>query len=190
MEVLLSIMITAVIVLIIGGAVRLSFSSVEKGERRMEYLERIRASLNIIDSQIQSEIPLIEDSQNGKKYYFRGEKDFMRFASNYSVWSGQKGYVDVSYKAASDYYGKLTLFETESVVGTSMERKVKLLDGLDSLSFEYFYKGPTDEKGRWVDQWTDDTNMPEKIKLHIGYGEKDLSLIIPLRARRSLSEAM
>ncbi len=56
---------------------------------------------------------------------------------------------------------------------------------MDKIYFEYFYKGPTDEKGSWVDSWTDDSMIPEKIKLHLVSRDRDFSMIIPLRTASS-----
>ena len=37
----------------------------------------------------------------------------------------------------------------------------------NALLVEYFYKGPTDEKGDWIEEWTDDTAIPIKIRLNL-----------------------
>jgi general secretion pathway protein J len=58
LELIISITIIGIIILIITGAMQLSFRSVESGEKKIEALERMRSSLAVIDSQIQSEIPL------------------------------------------------------------------------------------------------------------------------------------
>jgi prepilin-type N-terminal cleavage/methylation domain-containing protein len=188
LELTISIALIGIIVLIIAGAMRLGFRSVDSGEKRIESLERMRASLNIIDSQIQSEIPLTYDDEGAIKYYFKGEREFMQFPTNYSIWGGENGYVTVTYKIETGDNGKQVLFVSENIVGMEGKRDTKLFDAYEMIYFEYFYKDPTEEEGKWVDQWTDDVNIPEKIKLHLVEGARDLSIIIPFRARGSLTQ--
>jgi hypothetical protein len=66
---------------------------------------------------------------------------------------------------------------------------VKLLDNFDEIYFEYFYKDPTEEEGKWVEEWTDTANIPEKIRLHLVSGQRDLSFIIPVRVRQSIVQS-
>jgi hypothetical protein len=42
--------------------------------------------------------------------------------------------------------------------------------------------------GNWVEQWTDTSQIPTKIKIHLIKGGKDLPLIIPVRIGRSMLE--
>src|SRR4030042_3127635 len=126
---------------------RLGSRSVASGEERIESLERIRTSLNIIDSQIQSEIPLTYiDEDSNKKYYFKGEKEFMQFTTNYSIWGGEKGYVTATYKVEAGENGKQILYATEKIIGLEGERSTKLFDTFENIFFEYFYKDPAEEE--------------------------------------------
>lgn len=188
LELIISIALIGIIVLIIAGAMRLGFRSVDSGEKRIESLERMRASLNIIDSQIQSEMPLTYDDEGVRKFYFKGERKLMQFATNYSIWGGEKGYVVAAYKVESGDNGKEVLYVSENIIGIEGKRDTKLFDNFETIYFEYFFKDPTEEEGEWVDQWTDDVNIPEKIKLHLVEGTRDLSIIIPFRARGSLTQ--
>lgn len=187
LELTISITLIGIIVLIIAGATRLGFRSVDSGERKIESLERLRSSLNIIDSQIQSEIPLTYDDNGVRKYYFKGEKGFMQFTTNYSVWSGQMGYVLATYTVTSNVSGKQVLNVSENTVGIESKREAKLLDSFNEIYFEYFYKDPTEEQGNWVGEWTDETTIPEKVKLHLVEGVKDLSIIIPMRTKSPIT---
>jgi len=189
LELLISIAILGVIILIVGGALRLGARSVESGERKIEYLERIRASLNIIDSQIQSEVPITYDEDGAKKYYFKGGIDSMQFSTNYSIWSGQRGYVIVTYRVESASHGNgQVLYASEGNIGTNENRETKLLEAFDRIYFEYFYRDPTEQQGRWIEQWTDTTKLPEKIRLHLVKGGRDFPLIIPMRSRGAMAQ--
>jgi len=181
LELLISFAIIGIIVVIVGGAMRLSLRAVNAGEKRIDALERMRTSMNVVESQIQSQTPLKYDDNGVKKYYFQGNKESLQFSTNCSIWSGQGGYVTVFYEVAADTAGKKILKASENIIGTNSSRETMLFDGFDSIYFEYFFKGPTDETGDWVDTWTDDTSIPQKIKLHLVSGQRDFSMIIPVR---------
>ena len=188
LELLISLVMIGVIAIIITGAMRLGIRAVNTGEKKIDQLERTRASFNIIDSQIQSQIPLTFEENGEKKYYFQGDKESLQFSTNYSLWGGQQGYVMVRYKAESDETEKQFLTVSENIIGTNSTRETRLFSSVDAIHFEYFFKDPTEEKGKWVDKWTDTANIPEKVNLHLIYGEKDLSMIIPIRTSGSLSQ--
>ena len=189
LELTISITLIGIIILIITGAMRLGFRSVDAGEKKIEYLERIRASLNIIDSQIQSVFPLTYDEDGVKRYYFKGDRESMQFPTNYSIWGGEKGYVIVTYRVESAEGGKQVLYASENVVGIEGQRDTKLFDSFESIYFEYYVKDPVEGRGNWVEQRIEDidmdTDIPEKVRIHLVEGTKDFSVIIPMRARGS-----
>jgi general secretion pathway protein J len=190
LELLISIVILGIIIVILVGALRLGFRSVETGEQKIESLERMRVSFSIIDAQIQSQILLTYQKEEAAEeetpegYYFTGERDSLQLSTNYSIWGGQKGYVVVAYTVSSEGKGKTTLHASEHMVGVEETKETTLLDAFDDIYFEYFYKGPTDEVGNWVEQWTDTATIPEKIRIHLIKGGKDLALVIPVRVGR------
>jgi general secretion pathway protein J len=188
LELIISIALIGLIVLIITGALRLGFRSIDSGERKIESIERIRSSLNIIDSQIQSELPLTYFNEDGEnKYFFKGEEALMQFPTNYSIWGGERGYVIATYRVETGMDGKQALYVSEHFIGIDYKRDTKLFDSFERIYFEYFYKDPTEEEGNWVNEWTDDTSIPEKVMLHLIDGRRDFSMIIPYRSRGVLS---
>ena len=188
LELLISLVMLGVIALITTSAMRLGIRTVSTGEKKIDRLERTRASFNIIDSQIQSQIPLAYEENGEKKYYFQGDRESLQFSTNYSIWGGRKGYVMVRYKVESDDTGKQLLTASENIIGTNSSRETTLFSAVDAIHFEYFFKYPAEEKGKWVDKWTDTANIPEKVKLYLIYGEKDIPMIIPMRTAGALSQ--
>ena len=164
LELLISIVMLGIIILIVTGAMRLGFRSVDTGEKKTESLERFKTSLNIIDSQIQSLLPLTYDEEGTRKSHFTGSRESLQFSTNYSIWGVQKGYVIVSYNVSSEDTGKPVLYASENIVGMEDSRETKLLDSFDEIYFEYFYKDPTEEEGKWVEEWTDTVKIPGKNK--------------------------
>jgi general secretion pathway protein J len=189
LELIISITLIGIIVMILTGAMRLSYRSVASADRKIESLERIRSSFTIVDSQIQSYIPLkyIDEASN-TRYYFTGQREYIQFSTNYSIWGGQKGYVIATYKVSVDNAGKEFLSAYENVIGTSLNRETRLFTGFDRIYFEYFYKEPAEEEGQWTDRLPDDILeqvVPEKVRISLVDGYKTLSLIIPVRVTES-----
>lgn len=187
-ELIISITLVAIIVLIIGGAVGLGYRSFTSGERKLNSSERLRASLTIIDAQIQSGVPLTLEEGGVKQYYFVGEQDELQFSTNYSIWGGQRGYVIVHYRVEADDAGKRTLFASERRIGVEGERETKLLEGLDEIGFEYFAEDAIEEEGEWISRWSDEETMPSRIRINVKRGSKALSYVVPVRVGGELGE--
>ncbi len=181
LELMISIALVGIILVILMAVLRLGFRSVEAGGKKIESLERVRVALNLLDAQIQSATSLGYEENGENKSYFKGEPTSLEFSSNYSIWEGERGYVVVSYTVASGDQGKPYLLASENIVGSKNKKEIKLLDQFDKLFFEYYYQDPTVEGGRWVDRWTEPTQQPNKIRLHIVKAGKDLALIIPMK---------
>jgi general secretion pathway protein J len=187
-ELLIAITLVATIILIVTGAVRLGYRSVASGEKKMDNLERFRASFAIVDAQIQSGVPLMFDDQGTKRPYFEGTREYLRLATNYSIWGGRKGYVVVEYRTIVDESGKVTLTAFESTVGTALKRQTALFKGLDQIYFEYFSQDSPEEEGQWMDQWSDDTKLPQKVRIWLISGRREISLVMPMRAEGSAGQ--
>lgn len=194
LELLLSVAILGIVVVIIAGAMRLGFRSVESGERKVESLERMRTSFGLLDAQIQSAFALAETGENvevgSPRFRFAGEHFLLQFPSNYSLWSGPLGYVMVTYRVLPDEKGGKALHLTENVIGTDRIREVMLLDRAREISFEYFFKEAAEEEGSWVEQWTDTESIPEKIRVKLARDSVSLSLIIPVRGRGAAAKTV
>lgn len=182
LELMIALAIIGILFFMLMAVLRLGSRAVTAGEKKIETLERARTSLNIINAQIQSQNPLSREVEGEQKNYFSGNRESLEFATNYSIWDGESGYVLVSYQVVKDSQGKQALSATENKVGLDNKKTLTLLDSFDRLYFEYFFKAPTDEEGQWIDQWTESAFIPEKIKLHMVNGDRDLPLIIPMRA--------
>jgi hypothetical protein len=182
LELLISIAIIGIMIFILMAVLRLGFRTVGSGEKKMDSLERARTSLNIIDAQVQSGFPLTYEENGEKLNVLQGSRESLELATNYSIWEGEKGYVIVSYQVIETTGGKKALTVSEKAIGHANKQSLILLDLFDDLYFEYYYRDPTEEEGKWVDQWTEKTLSPEKIRLHLVNGKKDLAVIFPLRA--------
>jgi general secretion pathway protein J len=189
LELIISITLLAIIVLIVAGAASLGYRSFSTGEKKLNAIERLRASLIIIDAQIQSGVPLTLEDGGVKQYYFVGEQDSLKFSTNHSIWGGQRGYVIVNYRVEADNQGKRTLFASEYKVGMEYQKETKLLEGFNEITFDYFGQDATEEEGEWVTQWVDEEMMPTKIRLNLARGSTSLAYIMPVRVGGAIGES-
>jgi len=187
LELMISIVLVAMIVIILAASMRAGHRSLEGGEKKAESMERLRASMRLIDSQLQSCLPLtVKEEENLKKAVFIGTGDSMTFATNRSLFSGRKGYVIASYRIERDERGKQVLYLKENTIGMENSREAKLLDGFDAIRFEYLEASKIKGLGGggWSDQVADTSDLPQKVKLHLEQGTRKFSLTIPLRTRK------
>lgn len=204
LELLISITVLSLVFVIIFGAMWLANRSVDSGEKKINFLERTRASMRIIDSQIQSMLPVSYTVDAEKKYRFTGEQDTLQFPSNYSVIGRQRGYVMVTYKVTGENSAK-TLYLTETqVVGETEESPeipdviptsdkddtLKLFDGFNEISFRFYKKEIDEEEGKWIEKWEDEDSLPEKIQLHISGAKIEDTIVIPVRVAASLKKPL
>lgn len=185
LELLISITLLTVIIVLLIGAVRLASRSMAAGEKKIELQERIRSVIYIIDAQIQSQFPLTYQEEGSTKFYFQARAKALRFATNYSIWGGRRGYVIVDYKIENDGSGKDIMNASEIIPGMEDQKNIRFLEA-SSISFEYFWKEPGEEQGKWMESLTADNVIPEKIKIHITKGSKKISLLIPVRVIGSI----
>lgn len=185
LELLISLTLLVVIVVIAMGAMQLGSRSVAAGEKKMDSQERFRTVLSLIDAQIQSQLPLTYEEAGNRKYYFRGDGKALRFSTSYSIWSGRKGYVIVDYRVEAASTGRDVLSASEQIPGIDGHWNTHLLEAT-GISFDYFYKDPTEEKGKWLELLPEGTIIPEKIRFRLTRGEEKLAMVFPVRVQRGI----
>lgn len=183
-ELLISITLIAIMAAILGSALRLGYGTIEKGEKKMESNAKFMASLSIIDSQLQSQMPVVPYlSEDEDAAPFEGERDGLKMVTSFSVWGRQRGQVVVAYKVEAAENGKKEIVLTEDAGSDAYDadvRSIKLFEGRDDIFFEYFSADQTTGEGLWKDSW-DEAGVPEKVKVTLIGGKEKLEYIIPLR---------
>jgi type II secretory pathway pseudopilin PulG len=185
LELLISLTMLVVIVVIAMGAMRLGSRSVTAGEKKMNDRERFRTVLSLIDAQIRSQLPLTYEEAGNRRYYFRGDGKTLRFSASYSIWSGRRGYVIVDYRVKADDSGREVLSASEQIPGIEGQGSTPMLEA-GEISFDYFYKGPTEETGKWLELLPEGTVIPEKIRLRLTNGQEKLTLVFPVKVQRGI----
>lgn len=184
LELLIAMALLAVVVVIVVSAMRLSFRSIEKGDRMVLSLERVRTSLSIIEAQLQSAFSLAppRDAQAGETMVqFRGDAGAVEFRSYHSLWGGTKGPVAVSYRVVDDGMGKKSLMISESPIALDAVREAILVESADDILFEFYYRGLTDPQGQWVERWEQEDKLPPKVRLSVRKDRRLMTLVAPLR---------
>jgi len=189
LELLLSIVLVTAVVVIVSAALRLGYRSAAQGERKMEGLERLRSTVTTLDAQIQSSVPLTEEKDGNRGYYFRGEPSSMHLSTNHSLWGAEKGYVVATWRVEQDRSGRSALLLSEKLVGVERAREARLMEGLDEVSFAFFRQGQAGAEGEWVGSWSDPTDLPGKVRIRMAAGAWKISLVIPMRARGAMEPA-
>lgn len=178
LELLISITMLGLIAGILGWTLNMAYRTVDKGERKIHYLEREKVAFSLLESQISTLIPYQFDDEGEKKFFFSGRKDKLMFASNYSLWRGTRGNVFVAYEIQDNEKGKQLLLVTEQVIGLKINDEAVIFDDCDGINFEYFLKNALEE-GKWMEEWpADEKGLPYKIKINISRAAKKISLVI------------
>jgi general secretion pathway protein J len=182
LELLVAMSLLVMIVSIMMGALRLAYRSVAAGERKMEYQERFRTVAAVMDAQIQSQLPLTYEAESGKANYFHGDAKNLRLTTAYSIWGGRQGYVLVDYRVEADDGGGETLYAYEQTPGIEGKRETRLFTAATEMSFDYFTREPSDDAGKWSEQWDDENLLPAAVGLHVRYGTRKLAFQFPVRS--------
>lgn len=184
LELLVSMTLFLLVIAVLGGALRLGFRTISAAEKKMDALERYRRSCVILMTQLQSAAPITYlDEDGARKFFMKGDAANLQFATNQSIWGGEKGCVIVSYRLEANGDGRVTLYASERFVHSEQVREVKLFDDLKSLSFSFFGTDVTNDSGIWSEEWPDNTKYPEQIRVSLGWDDGDRELRVPLLAR-------
>lgn len=178
--------IMTMIVVVLGFSLRLGIKSLEKGESRIDSLDRTRMSLRIIEAQLQSFIPLMYGEPAKGVYYFKGQGESMSFVSSVSLWGRQGGIILVTYEVVRDRGGdtsSLVIHEESAYSGET--RSTVLLQNFKEISFNFFTKKPTDTEGDWGKSVEDSDTVPLLVSLFAQSGSFKTELMVPVRARAS-----
>ncbi|MEI9477238.1 MAG: prepilin-type N-terminal cleavage/methylation domain-containing protein [Deltaproteobacteria bacterium] len=204
LELIVTFTILSLVVVMILGALRLGSASWERGEERVEKVQKKRIVFELLSQQMKSSFPYRIKSQKAEADFlaFLGERTSLRFVSAFSIRARkQEGLVFVIYKVEEEgasgktlkVYEKRVLNKNFLEETPDEEQFLTLTDGLSDLSFEYFDEGPAEGRGKhasgeWVESW--DTKekkaLPSQVKIIVTWKEKKAESEIALPAVVSL----
>ena len=193
LELIISFTILVMILVIVLGALRLSFRFWDKGEEVSLEAQEQRMVWSSLKYQLCSAYPYRVGAGNKKFLLFRGEKDKLEFVSFFSYYLQDKGGLRYCiYKIEDDEKGEglsLKVFETAAVnadLGESDigEEKFRvLIKGLPRFKFEYTGRNKAGEPVEWLTDWNgrEKKELPAEIRLLFEekyHGTEELSFII------------
>ncbi|MBF0537047.1 MAG: type II secretion system protein [Nitrospirae bacterium] len=184
LELIIVMTIMTMIVLVLGFSLRLGIKSLEKSEAKIDYLDRTRTSLRIIEAQLQSFIPIMYGELGKETYYFKGQGDNLSFISSVSLWGRQGGIILVTYEIVRDRGSDTSsLVIQEESAYTKETRSTVLLKNFSKISFDFFTKKPEDKEGNWGNSVDNSNNAPLLVSLVAESTNFKIALMVPVRAR-------
>ncbi|MBF0566542.1 MAG: prepilin-type N-terminal cleavage/methylation domain-containing protein [Nitrospirae bacterium] len=186
-EITIAFTILALIVLLLGMSMRLGLKSVEKGENRIGAMERTRASFQLINSQLQSFVPLMYNDLGNKKYYFKGDEKSITFLTTVSIWGRHYGLILATYTVENKDGNHYLVAEEESLYSKE-SRTTVLLSGFKDISFNYLVKKATATESEWTQDIDYSDVAPDVVNLSVENKDIQVDLEIPLRSKMSTTQ--
>lgn len=181
LELLLSMVITAVIVVMIFGTFRIGIRAWEKGERDVETQQRLMAVTDLLKSQLRSitvsSSPII--AKGDRLVWFDGSEQQLRFTSILAIdpKNGRlpvfvKLEVDSDEKGDSLYLWEVPIISTRNPIdemSTDPKTRHEILSGMRSITFEYLTTIEGEEGTQWETEWSSsgDTYFPMAVRIRI-----------------------
>lgn len=201
LEVLLAMSITAIIVVIVFGAFRVSIRAWEKGERQIARQDRIRVVTQLMKKQISSAVTSHTLNAAAQFVSLDGSEVQLSLFSSFALHpTHSRSSVFCRYVSETDTEETALRFAEETaeqnaavtgVTALNANNSVTLLSGLTGLTFNYLYPLKEGEPAQWQPQWHTDRKgrLPLAIRMEISDASfaAPLTVVIPLRSR-SLSD--
>ena len=171
-EMLLAITIFSMVVVIIFPSFRIGIGSWEKGEKDLEFFQRIRSSADLLFREIGSTYPYkidLGELDKSKKFYaFFGKPDSLKFVSYAGINKRESGLSLLEIWV--DEEKGLMLGEDAALVSNLSalndidlrddDRAVVVCPEAEKIDFRYFDRKRRNEDGEWSDRW----NPKDKIE--------------------------
>jgi len=176
LELVISLLLSAVVIVIIASVLHLAIRSEEKGTKKQESSQHVRVLVAKLTFLLKGTYPYVAKTEEGREYYFEGDSDEIAFITS-SVVPETGSLIDRAglkwVKIYLDHEGLKTMdnffFLSEDYEsGSPVER---LIDGtVTEISFEYLDMGEDRlDEAEWKSEWSmEDTEyLPAAIKVSI-----------------------
>ena len=191
LELLLTVVILALMVGIMGGVLRLAIRSWEKGEETVEEFQRTRTVMEMIAQQIKSTYPYLLKKEKGWELAFQGGPKTLKFVSPLSLKSPViTGLVVVHYSLGeadeADNGKELIIresmitddnfFHGESDAVAEKDSGISLVSNLEDILFDYYVLSPDTDEGEWRENWNGETEagvvFPHAVRIKLTHKAK------------------
>ncbi len=182
LELMIATTITAVIVVIIFGALRIGIRAWEKGERDVDGRQMQRVALEMVRRQLASVSATEAWGSERQPITLKGDDKSIEFISNIPMTPGSPyGPVYVRYAVKPDKNdGKVSLVFYEKNFAFLDKMKMEadkpdedafaaLLSGMQSIVFEYLRVRPDEEASPWQKSWDPavDKGVPRAVRITV-----------------------
>jgi general secretion pathway protein J len=179
LELMIATTITAVIVVIIFGALRIGIRAWEKGEKDVDIRQKQRIVLDLIKRQLASTCTSEVWGKDQQLVLLKGDNKSIAFVSHIPMAPGNRfGLVFVQYAVKRDktndkenltfYEKNLALLDQKVGAGKPDENDFsELLPGMKSIVFEYLKVRPDEETSPWQKSWDPavDKGVPRAVRI-------------------------
>jgi len=164
-ELIIAFTILGLILLIIGGSLRLSIRALERGDKIIEETERMRGIYERISSDIRSAYPYPIMKEGERRIAFEGKSDSLSLVTSQVDINWPGGFKWVSYSVKD---GDLILVEKvvpNKGLDESKGKETLLEHKVKEIRFEFYEKG----KERWETSWDSKERgkLPEIVKVSL-----------------------
>jgi type II secretory pathway component PulJ len=182
LELLVAVTVLMMTVVLAAGALRLGYSAVDRGDRKMDSLDRARTAVTVMEAQIRSIVPRTFDAGPDRKIAFAGSGRTLQFATDWPVAGAGRGHVIASWRVEEKAGGREDLVVDETTPGLAVTRQTRLLEDVDWIRFEFLVRDITGEMA-WSDEWKPETSVPDRVRVSLASGGRAMTILIPVRAR-------
>lgn len=198
LELLIALTITAMIVAIIFGALRIGIRAWEKGEKDVDIRQRQRIVLDLIKRQLASTSVSDLWGRDQQRVSLKGDDKSIEFVSHIPLTPGNRfGPVYVQYAVQREKEGDkehLTFYEKNIA---SPDKKPgagypdegdfsELIPGMKSIVFEYLKDRPGEEASLWQKSWDPavDKGVPRAVRVTLKENDEKAPIYVIAGAGR------
>jgi len=188
-EVIIALTLSAVILSIVYGAVRLAWRATDRGERRMDASQHVRTLVDRIVPLIHSAYPLVRGKDDDRELYFIGKSDSLglvtsdvdRYRENPANLPGLRWirlFVDSGGLNMEESY----FYDAKALEGDVAGKPLAIDPYVKSVKFEYYEVKEDDKNGTWVDEWEPDDDkfeLPRAVRVSLVIEEDGKKINVP-----------
>jgi len=191
-EVIISLTIMALVVVATYGALRLGIQAAEKGEKRKEENQRIRAVVSLMRRQLKSAYPYRIQNQGETFIYFFGESEGVSFISSASRPEAG-GFEKVEYVLQGEGRDKELWVRISAPVlpedlvedrEGALFHEALVLSGVAEISWEYLWE--MRDKVEWRQEWSgkEERTIPKAVRItwqtQMGELSQNREIVVPI----------
>ncbi len=171
-ELLVSLTILAVILGLLGGALRVLAKNWDENTERIEALDMASRAFDILQRDASGLQRLVATVGQTTRFIFTGTRDSLSFVTLEPPYPSEAGPYFINYSVAangktSELIRARAPFQTNMQVfpGATPANRVSLLEGPYKYEFAYAQKGA--KGGTWRNSWPEQSRLPDFIRLNV-----------------------